>query len=406
MLHGGIYDQVQGGLMRYSVDGIWLVPHFEKMLYTQSQLIPLLARCKMLYPEEELWDSYLDHTMKYMSEWLGDPADGYASSVDADSEGGEGYYYTFSSEEVNEILEDDAAKQLFQIQENGNFEGRNILHFSDEVTAENVDAYIDEFCEIQKSHPRPTIDTKRITSWNAFLAIGYARSYLYTADVMYHEMFMKLSDYLVTRCRFSDDEVSVQRIVYDTGETVAGVGEDYALMGLVYLYRFRFDQKEDDLQSAQKIIKYIETNYKKGASYTNARSSESQLPQHAFEFMDDMIPDINSVMMENYQVLGILTQSAGYRDSLDELSVHLSAQVTAQPIYRAYAGRRFSMDRQLVKVETSLAWSDIRTPTAESKWLLKKPLTKEEGVYLQVCNSSSCMARITDKDSCIEYFYE
>ncbi len=403
ILHGGIYDQVQGGLMRYSVDGVWLVPHFEKMLYTQAQLIPLLARCKKLWPEEDLWDYYLDRSIEFIDEWMGSPEQGYAAAIDADTPDGEGYYYTFAADEIAQVLDDEPSRAMFGVGEKGNYNSRYILHFGEEVTYSQVQPFLQEFGDIQKQRTPPAIDPKRITAWNAYLAVGLARTYIYTTDVMHLEQFRVLSDHLLSRYSEEAADVHVDRIVYDSGERVAGAGEDYALMALVFLYRHRFDQREEDLQSAERLVRHLETFFHQKKYYTNTSTQEKNIPQYKLDFMDDMIPDVNSVMLENYQILALLTQKREYIEKLDVLSTQLMGQMQGQAIYRAYAGRRLSLSEYLQKVETNLAWSDIRSPLPETMWLSKTP-HDEEDIYLQVCDMKSCSSRLTDKSSCLGYF--
>ncbi len=403
ILHGGVYDQVQGGLMRYSVDSIWLVPHFEKMLYTQAQLIPLLAFTRMLRPNKDIWGYYLELSLDFLDNWMGRPSIGYSSAVDADSPDGEGYYYTFSHEEVDEVLPDENSRAIFQILDSGNFEGRHILHFADQVIYSQALPYLKRFKECQNMHTPPTIDPKRITSWNAFTAVAFARSFIYSTDVKFLQKFRELADFLIRRCMW-DDYIQVPRIVYDSGEVILGVGEDFASLALVLLYRFRFDQNREDLDAAEKIVHHLEQYFFTANMFTNSNTMVSNVPQVKVDFMDDMIPDVNSLMLEIYQILAILTQSAHYRQSRDKLQEKLIPQVQKQPVYRAYAGRKIQMSDSLEKLETNLHWTDIFAPLPENIWLYKTEKKSDDNFYLQVCDAQACRKRIEGKNSCIEYF--
>lgn len=242
MLLGGIYDQAQGGLMRYSTDDRWLIPHFEKMLYTQAQLIPLLGRMHKRYPLERIWKYYLDLEMNFLKDWMYTEG-AYNSSIDADTTEGEGFYYTYTKEEMQEVLEAEDILDMYGLENQGDFEGRYILHFTQVPDFGAWSSATHRFRDIQSHRIAPSIDTKKICSWNAYLAIGFARTYIYTEDVKFMEMFSDLFKTIRENYENSEQKESVLRLQYSNGDTIAGVAEDYALLALCYFYAFRFDQE-------------------------------------------------------------------------------------------------------------------------------------------------------------------
>lgn len=186
MLMGGMYDHLKGGIHRYSVDEKFLVPHFEKMLYDQAGLLRVLAKTGQFYPAPVVFDGLLQ-TLDYLkSEMLSD--DGYFfSAQDADSEGVEGLYFTFSKEEFEQSFEDAPAEQrarldhyleVFNITEKGNFEhGLNVISlnpkFKNEFYAQDGWQEIREIrrrlLEVRKLRIPPATDRKGIASWNYML---------------------------------------------------------------------------------------------------------------------------------------------------------------------------------------------------------------------------------------------
>jgi uncharacterized protein YyaL (SSP411 family) len=175
MASGGIYDQVGGGFARYSVDARWLVPHFEKMLYDNA----LLARAYLhafQVSEEPMFRRVCEETLDWAMRELRQDEGGFASSLDADSEGVEGKFYVWSVEEIRSALEPELAEiaiRHFGVTEGGNFEGANILvrATSDPPELASIKAGL---LAARASRVRPALDDKRLTSWNALMIAALA----------------------------------------------------------------------------------------------------------------------------------------------------------------------------------------------------------------------------------------
>ncbi len=183
MMAGGIRDHVGGGFHRYSTDRVWLVPHFEKMLYDNAQLAKLYTEAYQATGKQE-YATTARETLAWMLREMREDGGGFYSAQDADTKEGEGIYYTWTPPEVQKVLgETDAAKfcEMFGVTNNGNFEGRSILH----RTATASDGSVDEraisrwkskLYRERIKRPRPAIDTKVLTSWNglAISALAFA----------------------------------------------------------------------------------------------------------------------------------------------------------------------------------------------------------------------------------------
>src|SRR4051812_38435836 len=184
MASGGIYDQIGGGFARYSVDARWLVPHFEKMLYDNA----LLARAYLhgfQVSGEPLFRRVCEETLDWAMRELRQDEGGFASSLDADSEGVEGKFYVWSMDEIRDVLGElaDAAIEHFGVTEAGNFEGKSILvrATSDPERLPEIKARL---LEAREKRVRPGLDDKRLTSWNALMigALADAGAALERAD--------------------------------------------------------------------------------------------------------------------------------------------------------------------------------------------------------------------------------
>jgi uncharacterized protein YyaL (SSP411 family) len=175
MAAGGMYDQVGGGFARYSVDATWLVPHFEKMLYDNA----LLARAYLhafQVTHDPLYERIATETLDFALRELRQPEGGFASALDADSEGVEGKFYVWTLEQLREALPDDlspAAIQHFGATDAGNFEGANILVRAT-PDPERLDEIKARLLEARAARVRPGLDDKRLTSWNALMISALA----------------------------------------------------------------------------------------------------------------------------------------------------------------------------------------------------------------------------------------
>jgi hypothetical protein len=191
MARGGIYDQVGGGFHRYSVDERWLVPHFEKMLYDNAQLVPLYLAAYQLSGDRFFADVAAD-VLAYVTREMRSPEGGFYSTQDADSEGEEGKFFLWDVAEVRQLLGDEKAEiicRYWDINEAGNFEQRNILHATLEIEqlatmfrreVDDVRRIVAEArCKLfgaRAQRVKPGLDDKMLTSWNALMISAYAKA--------------------------------------------------------------------------------------------------------------------------------------------------------------------------------------------------------------------------------------
>jgi uncharacterized protein YyaL (SSP411 family) len=178
MARGGMYDQVGGGFHRYSVDDQWLVPHFEKMLYDQSQLARVYLHAWQV-TGNEFFRTITEEILDYIVREMTDPAGGFYSTQDADSEGEEGKFFVWTPAEIREILRDDAEDFMaaYGVTQHGNFEGKNILEFVGDM---NQRATLTEarraLFEAREKRVRPGCDEKVLTSWNGLMLAAFAEA--------------------------------------------------------------------------------------------------------------------------------------------------------------------------------------------------------------------------------------
>jgi hypothetical protein len=203
MARGGIYDQLGGGFHRYSVDRIWLVPHFEKMLYDNAQLVPLYLSAYQL-TGDAFFARIAGETLDYVVREMRDPGGGFYSTQDADSEGVEGKYFVWDRDEVADILGEDVAAiaaEYWDITDRGNFEGRNILHVLVDVEqaartcgrepadlAALIATAREKLLATRDRRIAPARDEKVLTSWNGLMISAFAKAAEVLGDAAYGQV--------------------------------------------------------------------------------------------------------------------------------------------------------------------------------------------------------------------------
>jgi uncharacterized protein YyaL (SSP411 family) len=260
MLAGGIYDQLGGGFARYSVDAVWLVPHFEKMLYDNA----LLARAYLHGWQvlgHERYRRVCEETLDWMLREMRGPEGGFYSALDADSEGEEGRFYVWFPEQIREVLgvasadgasegepiaSADEVIEFYGVSERGNFEGANILHLAQGVSAEppaGLDAARRALYEARAKRVWPGLDDKRLTAWNALAISALAEAGAVLGREDYLDAARECAQFVLGSLR--DDEGRLLRTYKDGDARLNAYLEDHAFLleALLTLYESSFEQR-------------------------------------------------------------------------------------------------------------------------------------------------------------------
>ncbi len=258
MAWGGMYDQVGGGFHRYSVDREWLVPHFEKMLYDNALLATAYLEAYQV-TDADRYARVARETLDYLLRDMADPAGGFHSAQDADTEGEEGKTYVWTPDEVRAVLDSDQAElfmDFYDVTEGGNFEGANILHVTKpvDVYARMVDADPDGLRERLASmrqkmlaarleRSQPGKDDKVLADWNGLTLSALALGYQVLEEERYREAAERAADFILTRMRADDG--GLLHAYRDGRAHTPAFQHDYACLieGLVDLYEATFDPR-------------------------------------------------------------------------------------------------------------------------------------------------------------------
>ncbi len=321
MAGGGIYDQIGGGICRYSTDPRWFAPHFEKMLYDQATVSGVYLSAYQL-TRNEFYARVARGILDYCIRDMQSPEGGFYSSLDADSEGEEGKFYVWRRAEIDELLPaKDAAlfNEYYNVTERGNWHnGRNILHVkvTDEDFArqhqmdeaawrKRLDGMKKILFDARSKRVPPPLDDKILAEWNGLLITQMARAYRILDEPRYRDSATRAADFIL------GNMVKDGRLyrAHRAGKTyIPGVATDYTDMveALITLYETTFDRKW--LSAAERLndafVKHFFDEEEHGFFYT-AHDAE-KLMVRSKSFRDSVVPSVNSVAPLNFLRLKVL----------------------------------------------------------------------------------------------------
>jgi uncharacterized protein YyaL (SSP411 family) len=332
MAFGGIYDQIGGGFARYSVDGKWHVPHFEKMLYDNAQLVSLYSEAYQ-YTPDPIYRNIVYQSLDFVERELTSAENGFYSALDADSEGVEGKFYTFTKDEIKAILKED--EDLFciyyQITDLGNWEEENtnilMRGMEDSELATQLGLSLDELSDkISKANKkllaarseriRPGLDNKILASWNGMMLKAYTDAYRVFGQPEFLAKAKRSADFIQSKLIDGNEIRRVYSSTNSSDEWAGAFLDDYAFVidGLIGLYEVSFDESilfKAKLLTDYSISEFYDT--KSGMFFYTPNSAE-QLIARKQEIMDNVIPSSNSVMANNLYKLGHFFEEQNYLD--------------------------------------------------------------------------------------------
>lgn len=319
MARGGIHDHIGGGFSRYSTDEMWLVPHFEKMLYDNALLLIAYVKAYQHTKKEEFAD-VAHRTAQYILRELTDEEGGCYCGQDADSEGVEGKYYVFTPEEVKQILGETDGEEfcrLYDITEKGNFEEKSIpnrIHSTDKGW-EREDSRLKKLYDYRLNRTKLHKDDKILLSWNGWAMNSLAQAGFVLGEQEYLNAAIRIHEFIESKTTTEDDRLYLR---YRDGEAAhMGQLEDYAVyaLGLLELYRNTLDVSylEKAIHRAEQMLELFEDR-EQGGYFMTASDGETLISRPK-ETYDGAIPSGNSVAAMVLQKLALLTGEGKWQDA-------------------------------------------------------------------------------------------
>ena len=428
---GGIYDHLGGGFARYSVDERWLVPHFEKMLYDNALLVALLTEA-WRENKSPLYAQRVAETIGWLLREMVTDEGAFAASLDADSEGAEGQFYVWSLAEIAEVLGADDAKlfaDLYDVTEDGNFEGKNILNRLDSIalldddTESKLAEMRGKLLERRGGRIRPGFDDKVLADWNGLMIASLANAgavfgkpeWIAAAEAAFAFVFTRMT--------------SEGRLVHAYRNGVAkapATANDYANMIAGALALANADNNPEYVEQACAWTHVLDAHYWSDAlgGYCLAADDTDDLIVRPFSGLDDATPNANAVMISNLIALTLWTGEARYAERAHEMLQRFGPAVAANPV--AHSGmlaaaldamapalivlmvpdggdvsamRGALRDVSLPNVVVDEVWVDETLPSS-SPAFGKTPVDGKTTAY--VCLGPQCSLPVTEPDKLVE----
>jgi len=352
MAYGGIFDHVEGGFSRYSTDERWHVPHFEKMLYDNGQLMSLYAAGYKI-SKNDLYKQTIYKIHEYINSEMKDTSGGYYSSLDADSklEDGsyaEGEYYTWRKTELKKIIGEnfDLFVDYFNVNDYGFWEEENKYILTrvssdkefikknklDEKTFINIKSnWLSKLKLARKDKKKPSLDYKIITSWNGLMISGYVDAYKAINDDIFKDEAINAGEFIYSNLLRKDGGLYHN---YVNGKSkINGYLEDYATVIQASLDLYEITLNQLWIERALELSKYVFDNFSSSESelFYFTSNKDEDLISRSIEFRDNVIPSSNSIMAKNLFKLYHYFDKEDYYEKAKQMSLSVSKEFEAYP---------------------------------------------------------------------------
>ncbi|HPE17673.1 MAG TPA: thioredoxin domain-containing protein [Tenuifilaceae bacterium] len=337
IVQGGIYDHIGGGFFRYSVDERWDVPHFEKMLYDNVQLIGLYSSAYEHY-KNDYYKNAVYQTIEFLRRELRSPEGGFYSAIDADSEGEEGKFYTWSKGEIENILGGNAEifSVAYGISAAGNHLGKNVIQvaasaretacvfaLSEQDVVKSLDDSRAKLFNARAVRPRPVTDDKIILSWNALAVTSLVKAYQVFNEPSFLNDAVSCIQFIENKLFTTDG--TLNRIHCKGKTSVPGFLDDYAFLIQSYIALYQTTFNEIYIEKAHSLTQKTIDNFYCSSTgmFYYSKSEHDNLITRKMEITDGVIPSSTAVMAENLLVLSVY-----FRDSkLHEMASQMLANM-------------------------------------------------------------------------------
>ena len=419
---GGIFDHVAGGISRYSVDELWLVPHFEKMLYDNAQLLLLLNKF-YITTHQSAYKQKAEQIANWIISEMQDKDGGYYAALDADSEGVEGKFYIWSYVELKNILKDDLKFfcSIFNVTEEGNWEGNIVLsrykqlHINEEEEA-RVQLLLDKLAQYRKKRIKPQLDDKILVDWNGLTIEAMA----YTGKVLNNNKYLKSAERAFS---FIFDKMFVQNKLYHSNcmgiNKHLGMLDDYVHLTKAALMLYETTSKYYYLEQSILLTKCI-VNYffnKDGGFYTNSDDQKDVILKN-IQYFDNVTPNSNAVLLSIFSKISLVTSDKKYVQLYEDLIGKISKKISNQYLGSTSFLKNFSLIKTAKlliiagknKDQNEIIYQRIyehyldnimiilidKKSELDVKFSFYKDINVEDQTLIYICKDNTCSLPFTD----------
>lgn len=439
LVTGGIYDHVGGGFHRYTVDNTWTVPHFEKMLYDNGQIIEYLANLWSKGVQQPAIKRAIALTITWLQREMTHPQGYFYAAQDADNfttteavEPEEGDFYVWSYQELESLLSESELAEIkreFTVTTSGNFEGKNVLQrLSTEDLSDNINQALAKLFTVRYGQPEteidifapaknnqeaktkdwlgripPVTDTKAIVAWNSLMISGLARAYAVFKEQSYLNLASNAVQFMLQN-QWLDGRL--QRLNYDGVATVPAQSEDYALLIKALL----------DLQAAcphdpqwlEQAVR-IQTEFDEllwsielGGYYNNSTDAGQELLVRERSYMDNATPAANGIAIANLVRLSLLTDNLEYLDQAQQGFQAFSSVMEKSPTACPSLFTALDWFLHGTSVKTSMSQIEQLNTNYLPTTVFKLETELPQGAIALVCQGLSCLEPATTMEQVLE----
>ena len=400
MCCSGIFDHLKGGFFRYSVDELWMIPHFEKMLYDNGPMISILANA-FRKTGNKMYLNKLSQTCDWLLAEMQSNDGGYYSTIDADSEGIEGKFYVWSDDDLNNILnkeEIDVFKKMFVVYDRPNFDGKYHLHVTktnESYYLENIDI-ANKICKklLQKRDERirPGTDKKVLVSWNALVIEGMINAYKVTENKDYLISARKSFDFIKNNM-WQDDKLYA---CYHDKACFNAYLDDYAFLSRACLEILKIEWDNSYFDFLIKITDVLINDFqdKENGGFYFTSDNHEELIYRPKSYMDESLPSGNSIaigaLMELYELTGLTKYIEAVENAINSAHDSLNRSNSSHSSLLLVAPRTDSSKRLIIiRCEES--------NLSDNQNLINKLDTLNDNIYFITNNITLKVDGLSDK---------
>ncbi|MDR3679632.1 MAG: thioredoxin domain-containing protein [Flavipsychrobacter sp.] len=429
MIYGGIYDQLGGGFARYATDEDWLIPHFEKMLYDNALIVLSLCDAWMITKQPH-YKIAIQETIAFTERELKDISGGYYSALDADSEGVEGKFYTWTwAEWLDTIGEnDEAVAAYFGVKEDGNWEETNILHVPMKMAAvaeehhipiealtQRIDQVKAKLLARRSGRIRPATDDKSLLSWNALMNLAVCKAGVALQEPAYIKRATEHMQWMLQNFSTKDGLMHVWKAGI---ARIAANLDDYAYLVQAMLQLASATGDEALILKAAHLIETAKKDFEHedGDFFYYSSASHQGVPVRKVDVYDGATPSANAVMVYNFFVSGLVMERTEWVEQAKRMMYKMNVTVSRYPysfglwgvlLQRYVAGIKAvtitgkGFEEMRIKLEGEfLSQCYIVNSTKEiSELPILENKKNDRELYIFVCTEFSCNAPVNDFES-------